>query len=101
MTATKEDAHWQIQEAKQRFSELIRSVQLEGPQFVTKHGEEIAVVIDIEEYHRLHPASRPETFKDWLLHGPRVDDDEFIELLNDRQRDYTAEEDLNIFDDMD
>ena len=46
MAATKEDAHWQIQEAKQRFSELIRSVQSEGPQFVTKHGEEIAVVID-------------------------------------------------------
>lgn len=98
MTATKENAHWQIQEAKQRFSELIRSVQSEGPQFVTKHGEEIAVVIDIEEYHRLHPAPRPKTFKEWLLSGPKVDDD-FIEVLNERQKDYTTEEDLNIFDD--
>ena len=98
MAATKEDAHWQIQEAKQRFSELIRSVQSEGPQFVTRHGEEIAVVIDIEEYHRLHPAPRPKTFKEWLLSGPKVDD-EFVELLNERQKDYTTEEDLNIFDD--
>ncbi|MET0236718.1 MAG: type II toxin-antitoxin system prevent-host-death family antitoxin [Kibdelosporangium sp.] len=28
--------HWQLQEAKQRFSELIRSVATDGPQFVTR-----------------------------------------------------------------
>ena len=44
--------HWQLQEAKQRFSELIRSVEVDGPQFVTRHGEEVAVVIDIAEYRR-------------------------------------------------
>lgn len=27
---------WQLQEAKQRFSELIRSVETEGPQVVTR-----------------------------------------------------------------
>ncbi len=98
MAATKEDAHWQIQEAKQRFSELIRSVHAEGPQFVTKHGEEIAVVIDIEEYHRLHPTPGPKTFKEWLVNGPRQDDD-VIDMLDERQRDYTTDEDLDIFDD--
>ena len=35
---------WQLQEAKQRFSELIRSVEAEGPQVVTRHGEDVAVV---------------------------------------------------------
>ena len=100
MTATTHDSHWQVQEAKQRFSELLRSVQAEGPQFVTKHGEEIAVVIDIEEYRRLHPAPRPETFKEWLLNGPKLDD-EFVDLINDRQKDYTSEDDLTMFEGWD
>ena len=100
MTATTHDSHWQIQEAKQRFSELIRTVQSEGPQFVTKHGEEIAVVIDIEEYRRLHPGLRPKTFKDWLLSGPTWDD-EFIDMVNDRQKDTATDEDLKIFEDWD
>ena len=101
MTTAKSDAHWQIQEAKQRFSELIRSVRADGPQFVTKHGEEIAVVIDIEEYNRLHHGQGPKrTFKSWLLDGPTIDD-EFADLINDRPKHYAAEEDLNLFEDLD
>ena len=34
------NSRWQLQEAKQRFSELIRSVEAEGPQVVTRHGED-------------------------------------------------------------
>ena len=101
MTTAKSDAHWQIQEAKQRFSELIRSVQADGPQFVTKHGEEIAVVIDIEEYNRLHGAHGPrKTFKSWLLNGPTLDD-ETIELINDRPKNYVSEEDVRFFMELD
>ena len=44
---------WQVQDAKQRFSELIRTAQADGPQVVTRHGEEIAVVIDIADYRHL------------------------------------------------
>ena len=54
---------WQLQEAKQRFSELIRSVEADGPQFVTKHGEEVAVVVGIAEYRR---SSGGEDFKIFL-----------------------------------
>ncbi|MBS2961614.1 type II toxin-antitoxin system Phd/YefM family antitoxin [Actinocrinis puniceicyclus] len=101
MPIAKPDAHWQIQEAKQRFSELIRSVQADGPQFVTKHGEEIAVVIDIEEYNRLHHARGPRrTFKSWLLDGPTIDD-EFVELINDRPKHYASAQDLDLFGDLD
>lgn len=64
--------HWQLQEAKQRFSELIRSVEVDGPQFVTRHGEEVAVVIDIAEYRRLRGGA-PD-FKQFLLSGPYFDD---------------------------
>ncbi|GAA1593220.1 type II toxin-antitoxin system Phd/YefM family antitoxin [Kribbella hippodromi] len=44
---------WQLQEAKQHFSELIRAVRTEGPQFVTKHGQQVAVVLDIVDYRRM------------------------------------------------
>lgn len=57
--------HWQLQEAKQRFSELIRSVETDGPQFVTRHGEEVAVVIDIGEYRRLRGGGEQD-FKQFL-----------------------------------
>jgi len=62
------NGHWQVQEAKQRFSELIRSVETEGPQFVTKHGEEVAVVIDIAEYRRLR--GEEGDFKEFLRAAP-------------------------------
>jgi len=63
---------WQVQDAKQRFSELIRAARSEGPQVVTRHGEEIAVVVDITEYRRLKGATAE--FKDYLKSGPGFDD---------------------------
>jgi len=63
---------WQVQEAKQRFSELLRVAQVEGPQFVTRHGREVAVVIDIADYRHLR-GDEPQ-FKEYLLSGPRFDD---------------------------
>ncbi|MFF4772720.1 type II toxin-antitoxin system Phd/YefM family antitoxin [Microtetraspora fusca] len=61
-------SNWQVQEAKQRFSEVLRHAHTEGPQIVTRHGEEIAVVIDIEEYRALKAARLD--FKDFLRSGP-------------------------------
>jgi prevent-host-death family protein len=63
---------WQVQEAKQRFSELLRSVQAEGPQVVTRHGQEIAVVIDMDEYRRLK--GEVIDFKEYLQRGPDFDE---------------------------
>jgi prevent-host-death family protein len=64
---------WQVQEAKQRFSELLRAVRSDGPQIVTRHGEEIAVVMDIAEFHRLRGDVADLTAM--LLGGPKFDDD--------------------------
>ena len=61
---------WQLQEAKQRFSELIRSVEADGPQFVTRHGEEVAVVVSIAEYRHLREGGRD--FKEFLQSAPDV-----------------------------
>jgi prevent-host-death family protein len=44
---------WQLQAAKQHFSELVERARNEGPQVVTKHGKEAVVVVSAEEYTRL------------------------------------------------
>jgi prevent-host-death family protein len=59
---------WQVQEAKQRFSEVLRQAHTDGPQIVTRHGEEIAVVVNIEEYRHLRAARLD--FKEFLCSGP-------------------------------
>lgn len=82
-------AHWQIQEAKQRFSEVIRAVANEGPQVITRHGEDVAVIVDIAEYRRLTgPAA---DVRQILLGPPMLDDDEaavFDEIEAERERDH-------------
>jgi prevent-host-death family protein len=44
---------WQLQAAKQRFSELVERARAEGPQVVSKHGKDAVVVISIEEYREM------------------------------------------------
>src|SRR5206468_12276804 len=46
-------AHWPLQDAKARFSELVRRVRDEGPQHVTVHGRDEVVVISAAEFRRL------------------------------------------------
>ena len=69
---------WQVQEAKQKFSEVLRQASKNGPQFVTRHGEEVAVVIDISEYRHLR--GQEMSFKEFLLDGPTSD--EFAGILD-------------------
>lgn len=45
--------HWVLQDAKARFSELVRKVHSEGPQHVSVHGRDEVVVIAAEEFRRL------------------------------------------------
>jgi prevent-host-death family protein len=48
-----ETGQWLLQDAKARFSELVRRVRSEGPQHVTVHGRDEVVVISAEEFRRL------------------------------------------------
>ncbi len=50
---TQQPGRWLLQDAKARFSELVRRVRSEGPQHVTVHGREAVVVISAEEFRRL------------------------------------------------
>jgi prevent-host-death family protein len=63
---------WQLQEAKQRFSEVIRAVERHGPQIITRHGEDIAVILEIGEWHRL--TSPPVDLTELLLTPSALDD---------------------------
>ncbi len=65
-------AMWQVQDAKSRFSELIERARADGPQIITRHGAERAVVLSIEDYRAL--AAHKPNFKTHLLGGPKVDD---------------------------
>jgi antitoxin Phd len=44
---------WQIQEAKNKLSEVIARAQKQGPQLITRHGEKTAVVVSFAEYEKL------------------------------------------------
>ena len=45
--------YWLLQDAKARFSELVRRVRSEGPQHVTVHGRDEVVVVSSKEFRRL------------------------------------------------
>jgi prevent-host-death family protein len=64
-------ATWQVQEAKARLSELIDDANTDGPQIITRHGSEHAVVLSVEDYRAL--SARQESLRDYLLGGPKVD----------------------------
>ena len=46
---------WKLEDAKARFSEVVRRAQSEGPQRVTVRGREAVAIISIEELDRIRP----------------------------------------------
>ena len=52
-TRQRQAGRWLLQDAKARFSELVRRVRSEGPQHVAVHGRDEVVVISAEEFRRL------------------------------------------------
>ena len=64
-------ARWQLQEAKQQFSRVVNQAEADGPQFVTRHGREVAVVVSAEDYRRMNGETLDEAQKFWeFLTGP-------------------------------
>ncbi|MBF0236706.1 MAG: type II toxin-antitoxin system Phd/YefM family antitoxin [SAR324 cluster bacterium] len=45
--------HWQLQEAKNHFSEVVEKALNDGPQVVTKRGLEAVVVLSVDTYKKL------------------------------------------------
>ena len=44
---------WQLQDAKNRFSEVVERALKKGPQTITRRGVEAVVVVSAEEFRRL------------------------------------------------
>jgi prevent-host-death family protein len=86
---------WQVQEAKQRFSELLRAAATGEPQIVTRHGEEIAVVMDMREYRRLQGEERM-TILEFLMKRPTEGEELPDDFDIERSREPLRE--INFFD---
>ncbi len=46
-------ARWQLQDAKNRFSQVVEQALHDGPQIVTRRGKEVVVVLSTEEWQTL------------------------------------------------
>lgn len=66
---------WLLQDAKARFSELVRRVHSEGPQRVTVHGRDEVVIISADEFRRLKGDLTGEVLIAAMQAGPHPDID--------------------------
>jgi len=73
---------WQLQEAKNRLSELVRKARDEGPQVITVHGTDAAVVMSAEQYAKL--ARRKGTLVDFFRKSPLMGEE--LDLTRSRDR---------------
>ena len=60
---------WKLQDAKARFSEVVDRALHDGPQVVTRHGENAVVIVAYRDFIGAEPA---QDFKDFLMSIPRV-----------------------------
>ncbi len=70
---------WQLQEAKNKFSEVVDEALIHGPQIITKRGIETAVVLSYVEYRRI--ALQQKKLSDFFRESPLVDAE--ISLIRD------------------
>ena len=76
---------WQLQEAKSKFSDVVKHAQSEGPQGITVRGEPVAVLVSRADYARL--AQPKPRFAEFMQRSPMVG----VELDISRQIDVTRE----------
>jgi antitoxin Phd len=60
---------WTLQNARVRFSDAVDRALHEGPQVVTRHGENAVVIVAYRDFVTAEPAR---DFKDFLMSIPRV-----------------------------
>lgn len=57
---------WKLEDAKARFSEVVRLAASRGPQLVTIGGKEAAVILSPGEFRRLQPTKKQKPLVDFL-----------------------------------
>ena len=80
---------WQLQEAKNRLSEVVRKAGEEGPQVITVRGEEVAVIIAADAYRKM-VAKPKEGLVEFFQKSPLVG----VQLDLERSRDTGRKIDL-------
>jgi len=78
---------WKLEDAKARFSELVRQAAANGPQLVTIRGKEAAIVLAPNEYRRLLPKPKGHQPLIQFLQGHGLSQDELDRLDLTRERD--------------
>jgi prevent-host-death family protein len=63
-------SRWRLQNAKARFSELVRVARSDGPQHVALHGRDAVVAVDADEFNRLKGVRTAELLIDALQASP-------------------------------
>jgi prevent-host-death family protein len=81
--------NWQLQEAKARFSEVLKRAEAEGPQHITVRGTPAAVILSEREYARL--VGSHESLADFIRRSPLFGQDD-VEFS--RERSVTREVEL-------
>lgn len=61
---------WKLEDAKNRFSEVVRRARAHEPQLVTRNGRDAVVVVSAEDYARL---TAPRGLVDFLRESPLAD----------------------------
>jgi len=80
---------WALQDAKAKFSEVVKRAQTEGPQEVTVRGEPTVVVLSKADFDRRQPmtdAKHKMSLEEFLLQGEAWPD-WFVDIVNDRSKD--------------
>jgi len=62
---------WQLQEAKNKFSEVVEEALNHGPQLITKRGVEAVVVLSYAEYRQITAAQKK--LSDFFRESPLVE----------------------------
>lgn len=70
---------WQLQEAKNKLSEVVDEAVSNGPQVITKRGVETAIVLSYADYRKL--LLNQQKLSDFFRDSPLVDVD--IDLTRD------------------
>lgn len=62
---------WTLQDAKNKFSELVERAAKEGPQTVTKHGKSAVVVVSTQDWEELQGSDL--SLADFFASSPLAD----------------------------
>ena len=80
MPETAHEQTWSVADAKARLSELLDHAINDGPQAITRRGQEIAVVVSIEEWRR--KTTRSGSLAEFLASSPLRDSDLDVERID-------------------